>query len=1220
MKKVLGLDLGVGSVGWCLINADEDNNPKDILGMGSRIVPLSSDESNEFTSGNAASKNQKRTQKRTTRKGYDRYQMRRKALTEKLRELGMLPDEHLIKLPIMDLWTLRARAAIAGERLSLPEIGRVLYHINQKRGYRHSKSDDSTDKSQRDYVQNVNKRYKEIQEEGVTIGQHFAKKLKESEVLTDKGLFYNYRIKEQVFPRQAYIDEFDKIIECQRTFYPDILNESNVDELRNEIIFYQRPLKSCKHLVSMCEFMQRSFLDAEHNPIRDKRGNIVISGPKVAPKSSPVFQVCKIWEEVNNLRITNKENDEFNINSEHRRKIFEFLDSHEKMKAEDLYKILGIGKGDGWSADRAVSKGLTGNTTKVSLKKALKGIGNVENLLQLHLTEVESGVVNAETGEVITEISPAIEKEPLYRLWHIIYSIEDRQEQRAALTSQFGIFDEEVLDELFKIDFKKQGYGSRSVKFMRKILPALMAGAKYSDACESIGVNHSGSLTVAENHSRQLLSAVPQLQRNELRQPVVEKILNQMINVVNAVLEKYGRIDEIRVEMARELKSSREGREATAKNIRAREKENEEIENKIRELGVTPSRNKILKYRLWEESGKRCFYCGQPVSAVEFLNGLDVEIEHIVPKALLFDDSFSNKVCACRKCNSEKTNTTAYDYMKSKGDNAFNDYLKRVDTAFNEHKISLTKRNRLLTPAEKIPEDFISRQLVQTQYISRKAMEILKQVCYNVYGSSGDVTAYLRRIWGYDEILHTLDLPRYREGGLTGEVTYEHRGQMHTEERIKDWSKRLDHRHHAIDALTIASTRQSIIHRLNNLNAKSAVAGEGMSLEKWTFAQSHFSVKEVQDNVDNILVSFKSGKKVTTPGKRYVYRSGRRVLVQDNLLVPRGALSEESVYGRISSLDEKVPVKKLFDRVNDIVKPGIRVLVAERLGQFGGDAKKAASSLAKDPLYLDKEKTILLEYASCYKPEYVIKYPLSSLKAKDTESIVDGHIRKVVEDRLSEFGGDPKKAFAETLYADKDRQIPIRTVRCFTGLSQVVPVKTDSDGRPIGFVKPGSNHHIAIYKDSDGNYQERIVTFWDAVERKKYGIPVIIRRPADVWEEIIDKDVPEDFAMSLPAADWTFVMSMQQNEMFVLGMGDDEFNDAMAAKDYKALGRHLYRVQSLSTRDYYFRYQYETQLDNSKNAMNMKKFYRVRSFPSMWSINPRKVSISILGEISLKDD
>lgn len=665
MKKILGLDLGVGSVGWSLINVDAENNPVEILGMGSRIVPLSPDESSEFTSGNAASKNQKRTQKRTMRRGYDRYQMRREALKCKLRELSMLPDEHLFKLSVLELWSLRARAATPGEKLSLPEIGRVLYHLNQKRGYRHSKDDDSGEKKQRDYVQDVNRRYRELLEEGLTIGQHFVKRLEESEIQTAKGSLFTYRIKEQVFPRAAYIEEFDKIMECQKIFWPEVLTDSNIYELRDEIIFYQRNLKSCKHLVARCEFMQRSFLNEKHEVVRNGRGEIVVSGPKVAPKSSPVFQVCKIWEEINNLRIINKENDEYFIDLEHRRKIFEFLDSHKEMKTADLYKILGIGKGDGWSADRAMSKGIVGNTTKVELMKALKEFRNTVDLLRFDLKEVDAGAVNADTGEFLTEISPECENEPLYKLWHTIYSIADKEEQKSALKKNFGIDDDSVLELLCKIDFVKQGYGSRSVKFMRKILPSLMAGAKYSEACDSVGINHSGSLTKSENLSRQLLDRIPQLQRNELRQPVVEKILNQMINVVNAVLEKWGSIDEIRVEMARELKLSREARESAAKNIRDREKENKEIAEKIRELGVTPSKNKILKYRLWEESGKRCFYCGQPVSAVEFLNGLDVEIEHIVPKSLLFDDSFSNKVCACRRCNEEKTNMTAYDYMKS---------------------------------------------------------------------------------------------------------------------------------------------------------------------------------------------------------------------------------------------------------------------------------------------------------------------------------------------------------------------------------------------------------------------------------------------------------------------------------------------------------------------------------------------------------------------------
>ena len=257
MKKILGLDLGVGSIGWSLIQADDEGNPQSILGIGSRIVPLSSDDANEFSSGKAISKNQKRTQNRTARKGYDRYQLRRENLTEELRRLGMLPDERLIKLPVLELWQLRADAATPGKRLTLPEIGRVFYHINQKRGYLHSISDDGDDKTQREYVQAINDRFAAIKSEGCTIGQLFARKLAESEVITDKGKYYTFRIKEQVFPRKAYVEEFDQVVACQRVFYPDILTDETIHRLRDEIIFYQRPLKSCKHLISQCEFSLR---------------------------------------------------------------------------------------------------------------------------------------------------------------------------------------------------------------------------------------------------------------------------------------------------------------------------------------------------------------------------------------------------------------------------------------------------------------------------------------------------------------------------------------------------------------------------------------------------------------------------------------------------------------------------------------------------------------------------------------------------------------------------------------------------------------------------------------------------------------------------------------------------------------------------------------------------------------------------------------------------
>lgn len=1229
MKKILGLDLGTNSIGWALITT-ENNAPKEILGMGSRIIPLSPDDANEFSTGNAISKNSKRTSKRSARKGYDRYQQRRQNLTLVLRALNMLPDEQLIKLPILELWQLRANAATTGHKLTLPEIGRVLYHLNQKRGYKHAKSDEGQDTKQREYVANVNARYAKIKELNQTIGQYFAEQIKLSEVITEKGTFYTYRTKEQVFPRAAYMAEFDQIMECQKVFYPNVLTDKIIDQIRNEIIYYQRKLKSCKHLVSLCEFEKRAYTN--------KDGKVVYDGPKVAPRTSPLFQVCKIWESVNNLTLKNRRNDVLYISPEQRQSLFNFLDNHEKMTLTDMYKILNISKADGWWGGKAIGKGLQGNTTKMQLKKALNNVGEdtLNHLLQFNLSTINSSQVDIETGEVLKVIDANFEKEPLYDLWHTVYSIQEKEILQDVLNKKFGITDIETIDALYKLDFIKPGYGNKSSKFIRKILPYLQEGLMYSDACEYVGINHSSSLTKEQNEARELLDKLPQIQKNELRQPVVEKILNQMVNVVNAIIDKHGPIDEIRVELARELKQSKDERNETDKRMRKNQRDNEEKAKRIEELGIRSSRNRIQKYKLWDESQERCFYCGQIVGVKEFLSGFDVEVEHIIPKSLFFDDSFNNKVCSCRKCNAEKNNRTAFDYMASKGETTLNEYINRVEQYYKEGKISKTKRERLLTPASKIPTDFIDRQLRQSQYIAKKSQEILKQVCRNVWSTSGSVTDFLRHSWGYDNILHSLNFERYKKGGLTEKINYDHKEQEHTEERIKDWSKRLDHRHHAIDALTIACTQQGYIQRLNNLNTERDAMFQEVEqqsvewqerkslLEKWITLQPHFSVEEVTNKVAEILISFKAGKRVATTGKRIIYKKGKKVIAQKGIIIPRGALSEKSVYGKINVIEENKPIEYLFENPQLIFKPYIKALVEERLSQYNNEAKKAIQSLKKEPIFLDSEKSIPLEYASCYKCEYVIKYPLNSIKAKDADSIVDSHIKEVIQKRLKEFNNNEKQAFSTPLYSDEDEKIEIKSVRCFTGLAVVAPVKYNENNDPIGFVKPGNNHHIAIYADAEGKKQEHVVTFWHAVERKKYDIPVVITNPSEVWDSIMDKELPESFLNALPQPNWKYEISLQQNEMFVLGMSEEEWDDAIQVKDYKTVNQYLYRVQKCSSSDYNFRLHIETSVDDKYNgeknpslSQNMGKFKRVKSISSLFALNPHKVRISLLGDILL---
>jgi CRISPR-associated endonuclease Csn1 len=1222
MKKILGLDLGVASIGWALIT--EEGNKREIVGMGCRIVPLNTEDLNEFSSGNAISKNQKRRQKRQQRRRYDRYQLRRKALTRELMKHGMF-DPQLFNLGQLELWRLRAKAVT--DKVSLKELGRILYHLNQKRGYKIMRIENDSSNKDTDYVAEIKNRHQEIKEAGITIGQKFFAELQKNQY---------YRIKQQVFPREAYIEEFEAICKQQQKYYPNVLTDDFIAHLRDDIIYYQRKLKSQKDLVSVCEF--------EGFWTTTSAGKEIFVGPRVAPRSSPLFQVCKIWETINNITLKNRRGEELKIPVEKKKELFEYLDNNEKLTQSKLFEYLGLDQDDGWYGGKLITKGLQGNLTKVELMKYLR---KDSPLLKFELIVKEESeetfLVDRKTGEVLGSetkkiVVPTIESQPLYQLWHTIYSIPDLEECKNALIKRFGL-DQDSAEKLARIDFRKSGFGNKSVRAMRKILPYLMDGYKYSDACSYAGYRHSDSLTKGENLQRKLLDAIPLLPRNSLRQPVVEKILNQLINVVNAIMVKYGRPDEIRIELARELKQNKEERNETFLNLKRIERENEEIRKRLQvEYGLPPTRTNIIKWRLFHElsgiEGKVnavCIYCGKAFGITDALKGSNVDVDHIIPRTLLFDDSQSNKVLAHRSCNETKGNRTAFDFMQSKGNEELDRYLERVNNLYKDKIIGKAKRDKLLMSGDKIPKDFIERQIRETQYIARKAKEILEQVCYNVWSTSGSVTQHLRRVWGWDDVLMNLQLPKYREIGLTEWVTLESNGQKHKKEIIKGWSKRDDHRHHAIDALVIACTQQGFIQRISNLSSRhtreemleevekqSKAFRRNLSiLDAYLVSKRPFTTEEVERKTAEILVSFKAGKKVATFGRQIMKKGGKKIILQKKVIVPRGPLSEESVYGNIKTIERNKPVKYLFENPHLIFKPYIRALVEKRLAEYNHDTQKALASLKKEPIYLDKGKKKKLTYATCFKEEFVIKYPVEKIKPKDVEYIVDERVRNLVQMRLAQYKDREKEAFKETLYFNEKKKIPIRTVRLFTRLSAVAPIKRDDAGNPIGYVLPKNNHHVAIYIDENGKKVEHVCTFWHAVERKKYGFPVIIENPREVWEKILIKneEYPDSFLQKLPPDKWTFVMSLQQNEMFVLGMNPSDCEAAIEENDTKLLSNYLYRVQKISSRDYVFRHHLETQLIDYVEAKQAKRFYHLKSIGALEILNPRKVKIDNLGQI-----
>ena len=949
------------------------------------------------------------------------------------------------------------------------------------------------------------------------------------------------------------------------------------------------------------------------------------------------------------------------ITREQKQQIANIMDNKEVLKLKDVHEVLGINSKSGWYCDKAIKSGIKGNSTKCAIISALSSLPNstIREITRFNLETETTNMVDEETGELLVRIKSTYQEEPLYRLWHIIYSIKNDAERLNTILvflKEFGIEDVSIANALNDIDFVTPGYANLSAKAISKILPYMMEGLDYSESCEYVGYNHSDSLTKEENEKRELLDQIPAIKKNELRQPTVEKILNQTINVfnqINAELGKKGeRVDEVRVELARELKQSKEEREETDKGIRKQQKANEEYADILKKKGVRPTRNRILKYRLWKESEEACFYCGRDIDFHEFLRFSDIEREHVIPKKLLFDDSFANQVCSCRRCNAEKGGRTALDYMRTKPN--LQEYLDKVDKMFQEHKIGGKKHTHLLASYDDylsrkkegketkddilIWEEPIDRQLRLSQYISKKAQELLKTACREVMATSGSITDLIRHTWGYDTILHELNFPRYKDAGLTEIIKDEETGMQR--ELIPDWSKRLDHRHHAIDALAVACTSRSIVQRINTLHASREIIRDEIKtsrkewedndlLQQWIKEKMPFDRQYVVQKVASILVSMKAGKKATVPGKRKIYKNGKPVIMQTGLRIPRGQLHEQTVYGAIKhhSKDKKgnvIETKEIVTRY----KMGVGSVGFVFTGKETCD------------VVFDKKNE---------------RYVIVDGIGKAINYIVDRHIREIVRERINEafpdgetYLSEAEKALAEgkpyngkgrsqkaleqlkaldehPLYADKNKTIVIKSVRCFTGLNAVQPLRYNSKHEPISFVLTKNNHHVAIYVDEKGEYQECVYTFWQVVERAKYRLPLIIQDPKTIWDEIRQREkdgdsFPDDLITSLPLPNWTFVESLQQNDMFVMDMDDDTFKENVTSNNYKELGEKLYRVQNLSTHDYFFRLHSDTTSKTTPDLAQCKKFIRIKSFKAYFEHNPHKVQLSLLGKIILKND
>ncbi len=1109
------------------------------------------------------------------------------------------------------------------EKLDLEQLVVVLQQINMQLN------------GSSGYLGSISDRSKELYFNKETVGQYLMRQLDENP---------HTRLKNQVFYRQDYLDEFNTIWECQAKFHK-VLTDDLKTEIRDIIIFYQRRLKSQKGLVSVCEFENRQI-----EVIIDGKKKIKTIGNKVCPKSSPLFQEFKIWQILNNIQLIEKANGaKRELLQEEKELLFRELNIKDKLSKNDALRLLFENHKD---LDFNF-KDIEGNRTNASLFRAYQSIIELSGHGEYDFNKLNSDKVIEITTSVFeglgynTDIlsftssleGDTFEKQPAYQLWHLLYSFEGDNTATGIgnliekLMTNYG-FEKEYATILANVSFQSD-YGSLSTKAIRKILPHLKEGNEFSVACTLAGYKHSkNSLTKEEKEKKVLKNKLDIIPKNSLRNPVVEKILNQMINVVNTAIDSFGKPDEIRIELARELKKSAKEREELTAAISKSTADHEKYKAILqKEFGLTHvSKNDIIRYKLYlelEHTGFHTLYSNTYIEPNKLFSK-EFDIEHIIPQSRLFDDSFSNKTLESRSVNIEKGNETAIDYIKTKhNENGLKAYLTRIEDIYKAGKITKTKYNKLKMTGDEIPDNFIARDLRDTQYIAKKAKSILEELVKDVVSTSGMVTDRLREDWQLIDLMQELNWDKYNKLGLT--EVFENR-EGHKIKRIKGWTKRNDHRHHAMDALTIAFTKRSHIQYLNNLNARSDKSGSIYGIEtkelyrddknklrfKPPIALEDFRA-ECKKHLENILVSIKAKNKVTTININTTKKKGG--LNKKKQLTPRGQLHLETVYGSIKQYvtkEEKVGANFSEEIILTVANKKCREALLKRLKEFNNNPKKAftgKNSLDKNPLYFDELQT----YKIPLKVKTVSLVTIYTIRKDITpdlkiDKIVDPQIRAILENRLKEFDGDSKKAFINLsenpIWLNKEKGIAIKRVT-ITGINnaQSLHSKKDKEGDlildengntiPVDFVNTGNNHHVAVYRDEKGELQENVISFFEATTRVNLGLP------------IIDKTYKEKEG-------WQFLFSMKQNEYFVFPNEQTGFNpveiDLLKPENYHLISPNLYRVQKFGSllSGFWFRHHLETKIETEKELKGIT-FKVIQSTKNLSNII--KVRLNHIGQI-----
>lgn len=604
MKKILGLDLGVASIGWGLI---ETNGNGKILKSGVRIF-----QGNEQRADAAPgeSSNADRRTKRSVRRQRDRRTRRKINLYVTLKQKGLAPNKSG-----WDEWVsinpYKIRAKALDEKVTLHEFGRALYHLNQRRGYK------SNRKAGSDKEGAVKKGISKVREhmakhDARTIGEYFYK-IYDNHLQDDSDHDdFDWRIRDKYTHRSMFQEEFDALWSAQSSYHPELTKKLG-KELK-KIIFHQRKMKSQSHLIGSCELET------------DKK--------RIA-KAHLLFQEFRVLKNINNLSLSDENGFQIKLTNEDRKTLKDIFDKKDKVTWSQLKTALiksgTIGnKNAVFNLERGGRKNIEGNRTNAALshKKAFgENWFELDGKFKNHVVDV---LIHVDKPEVVKEL--ALNK------W-------DRTEEQA-----------EYITHKLTLE---QRYGGFSEKAIKKLLPYLEKGME-----ESTAIKKAGYSLFEQNSGKMNQLPMPD---QTIKNPVVYHALIELRKVVNGIIREYGMPDVIRVELARDLKAGYEHRQKMTKRMRKLEKKNDKAYKALQQAPFNvqyPGYNDIIWYNLWEECDKICPYTGKSIPAEAFNSG-EFQIEHILPFSRSLDNSYANKTLCEADFNRKKGNRTPWECVET---------------------------------------------------------------------------------------------------------------------------------------------------------------------------------------------------------------------------------------------------------------------------------------------------------------------------------------------------------------------------------------------------------------------------------------------------------------------------------------------------------------------------------------------------------------------------